>query len=314
MLPWLVGDMTPGATAPPADLPCCRRRSERAGSLHPHRGGDLAHRRWPGHQGDAAARQGRWSWRSASAAASARCRPWRANYGLHLADERGQGHRRRAGARPTAGRCEFWQPRPVGRDAGGHRPGAEQPGRPHSAGRITYVYPPDYLGGSLLCVLPSGRLPDLPGDPLRRASRMLDDDDQPHRQRLDQELRFARGYGRVNAVAGAVCENVVQAVAADCPARHPGAARGRRGFARARCTPTTRSWWRCPQQQASVTAAALREVMQRGFDWSEGLPLMSEETIGYALHQATKCEPTAYERPNRHPDRRRDSRDMLTTP
>jgi hypothetical protein len=25
----------------------------------------------------------------------------------------------------------------------------------------------------------------------------------------------------------------------------------------------------------------LRKVMQQGFDWSEGLPLMSEETIAY---------------------------------
>ena len=34
-----------------------------------------------------------------------------------------------------------------------------------------------------------------------------------------------------------------------------------------------------PEGDADYVARDLRRVMQQGFDWSEGLPIMSEETI-----------------------------------
>jgi hypothetical protein len=34
-------------------------------------------------------------------------------------------------------------------------------------------------------------------------------------------------------------------------------------------------------EHVEVAARGLRLVMQRGFDWSEGLPLMSEESVAY---------------------------------
>jgi DNA polymerase I-like protein with 3'-5' exonuclease and polymerase domains len=37
----------------------------------------------------------------------------------------------------------------------------------------------------------------------------------------------------------------------------------------------------CRKVSAEYDACTLRWIMQQGFDWSKGLPLMSEETIGY---------------------------------
>ena len=37
----------------------------------------------------------------------------------------------------------------------------------------------------------------------------------------------------------------------------------------------------CPHYNVKATRHDLRATMQRGFSWSEGLPLMSEETVAY---------------------------------
>ena len=42
----------------------------------------------------------------------------------------------------------------------------------------------------------------------------------------------------------------------------------------------------CATKDADLNAGRLRAVMQRGFDWSKGLPIMSEESVAYFY---TKC-------------------------
>jgi hypothetical protein len=47
----------------------------------------------------------------------------------------------------------------------------------------------------------------------------------------------------------------------------------------------------CEENDAEFIATMLRLIMQRGFDWSGGLPLMSEETIAYyySKHKEARC-------------------------
>jgi len=193
-----------------------------------------------------------------------------AGYGLHLEDaEARQTVEDWRAANPWC--VEFWEEL---EDA------VEQamrlPGLPQRAGRVVYTFAREYLGGSLFCQLPSGRFltyRNLHYEPVEEK----DDDGQT--LRTVRQLRFSRGHGRVKLWRGMLCENVVQAVAADVL----------RGTLRrlvdsdycVRLHTHDEVLVETNLSEAASTSERLREVMQRGFDWSEGLPLMSEETLGY---------------------------------
>lgn len=150
------------------------------------------------------------------------------------------------------------------------------PGVPHKVGRLHYVYRNDYLGGSLFCVLPSGRLLTY------RALyvEMVDDyDDDGEVIGQSRALRFTRGYGRIKLWHGLLCENAVQAVAADV-LRGTLVRLARRG-AMVRLHTHDEVLLECPRAEADDVAIGLRDTMREGFDWSDGLPLMSEETQAY---------------------------------
>jgi DNA polymerase I-like protein with 3'-5' exonuclease and polymerase domains len=76
-----------------------------------------------------------------------------------------------------------------------------------------------------------------------------------------------------------LAENIVQAVAADV-------LRGtlvklERLGARVRLHTHDEVLVECDRANADGVADGLRAIMREGFDWSRGLPLMSEETLGY---------------------------------
>jgi len=146
------------------------------------------------------------------------------------------------------------------------------------AGRVGFIFLPHLLGGSLLCRLPSGRM--LTYRALRwEMLDVLDEDDNVIDQKL--ELTFARSYGRMKLWPGIFVENVTQATAADF-LRGTLVRLEHRGNA-----PTVRLHthdeilMECDFGLAERVSEILREQMQRGFDWSKGLPVMSEETIAY---------------------------------
>ena len=81
------------------------------------------------------------------------------------------------------------------------------------AGAYLLMFVPGYLGGTLLCCLPSGRCLTY------RSMRwedidVLDDDKQPTGEK-NTEMMFHRGYGRMKLWPGMFVENITQAVAAD---------------------------------------------------------------------------------------------------
>jgi len=150
----------------------------------------------------------------------------------------------------------------------------ENPHKPQAAGRVTYIFLPGYLGGSLLCMLPSGRALTYRGI---RYETVTDYDDDDNIIGKSRQLRFWKGRTRSKIWHGTLCENVVQAVAADV-------LRGilvrleADGF-NIRLHSHDEVLGEVNAQNANAYAEALRWQMRRGFEWSKGLPLMSGETI-----------------------------------
>jgi len=146
------------------------------------------------------------------------------------------------------------------------------------AGRVFFVFLPDYLDGTMLCRLPSGRYLTY------RALRwedvdVLDDDNQPTGEKK-HELMFHRGYGKMKLWPGMFVENITQAVAADVLRGTLRRLEESGAFA-VRLHTHDEVVLECPAADADRVARDLRGYMQIGFDWSEGLPLMSEETTAY---------------------------------
>ena len=193
-----------------------------------------------------------------------------AGYGMHLDDAEAQElvDAWRA-ANPWAGQYarELWDAMECARATAGHL---------IPAGRVGFIFLPAYLDGSLLCRLPSGRCLTY------RAIRyeMVDEkDDDGKVVKTSRELTYAKGHNRVKIWPGIFVENCTQAVAADI-------LRGtlRRLEDRASWMPVRLHTHDEVLVETEIgneldAEQSLREIMQLGFDWSEGLPLMSEETI-----------------------------------
>jgi hypothetical protein len=80
------------------------------------------------------------------------------------------------------------------------------PGQYFAAGRVGFIFLRDYLGGSLLCRLPSGRL--LTYRAIRDELVDITDDDGNVIGR-ELKLTFARGHGRVALWKGSFVENCI---------------------------------------------------------------------------------------------------------
>lgn len=152
----------------------------------------------------------------------------------------------------------------------------------HPAGRIAYAFLPDYLGGSLLCRLPSGRLLTYRG---LRWENVAEVDDDGVVQSSSLELMFSRGHSRIKLWPGFFSENVTQAVAADVLRGTLVRLRAQQFDVRAHTHDEILV--QTPLADVDRVQARLVAVMEQGFDWSDGLPLKAEPTIGYAY---TKCE------------------------
>jgi DNA polymerase bacteriophage-type len=153
----------------------------------------------------------------------------------------------------------------------------ENASQPIQAGRVWLKFEPQYLGGSLLARLPSGRCLTYRNMHWQDVD-VLDEDDKPTGiKRL--EMMFSRGYGRVKLWPGMFVENFTQAAAADV--LRGTLVRLEKGRLNVRLHTHDECLVECEQREVSAVVEILRALMCAGFDWSEGLPLMSEETIAY---------------------------------
>jgi DNA polymerase len=149
----------------------------------------------------------------------------------------------------------------------------EAPGELFPVGRVGFVFYPSLLGGSMLMWLPSGRFLTYRAWRWEQVA-VKDDDDKPTGE-FRTELTYGRGHGRMKLWKGVLVENATQAVAADILR---GTLVRLNGFT-VRLHTHDEILLECVEQEAQTVAYSLRAVMRQGFEWSEGLPLMSEETI-----------------------------------
>ena len=85
------------------------------------------------------------------------------------------------------------------------------PGTPRAVGsRLTYVYLPEYMGGTLICLLPDGRPLLYPAIKWEKRERK---DKMTGKIEVKEQLTYRRGYGRAALWYGTLVENAVQAVA-----------------------------------------------------------------------------------------------------
>jgi DNA polymerase len=155
----------------------------------------------------------------------------------------------------------------------------ELPGEITTAGRLAFVYRDDYLGGSLFMALPSGRLLTYPR-PKWRDVDVLGRDGKPTGEKR-HELSFRRAHGRAKLWHGTLCENAVQATAADILRQtvtrietNPALA-----FMPIRMTTHDEIVVEVDEARADEARAILRREMQTLPGWAAGLPLQSEESV-----------------------------------
>ena len=155
----------------------------------------------------------------------------------------------------------------------------ELPGQITTAGRIAFIYHPDYLGGTLFMALPSGRLLTYPR-PRWRDVDILDRSGKPTGEKR-HELSFRRAHGRAKLWHGTLCENAVQAAAADILREtvtrietDPALA-----FMPIRMTTHDEVVVEADEARAGEAKAILRREMLTLPDWAAGLPLQSEESV-----------------------------------
>jgi DNA polymerase len=162
----------------------------------------------------------------------------------------------------------------------------EVPGRITTAGRIAFVYREDYLGGSLFMALPSGRLLTYPR-PRWRDVDILDRGGKPTGEKC-HELSFRRAHGRTKLWHGTLCENAVQATAADLLRATVTRIETNPALAFMPIRMTTHDEIVCEvdEARAEEAKALLRREMLTLPNWAAGLPLQSEERVCFYYSKA----------------------------
>lgn len=200
-----------------------------------------------------------------------------ANYGMYLSDEDAQlavDQWREVNPWAVAYSRRLWD---AMRDA------MEAPGHYATVGPIGFLFHKNYLGGTMHCVLPSGRILNY------RAARwetVYTYDDQDQIIDSKWELTFARGYGRIKLWPGFLVENFTQAMAADVLRGTLVRARQMPSFPPVRAHTHDEVLVETHVDRAEETAVDLVSLMEAGFEWSAGLPLKAEASMGYAY---SKC-------------------------
>jgi DNA polymerase len=148
----------------------------------------------------------------------------------------------------------------------------ENPGQPREAGRVTYVYDPSYMRGTLFAVLPGGRPLIYPGI---RWEEVESKDKTTGETKTQMRLTMRRARARVPTWVGECVNNLVQGTAASLL---------RAALVRLEDEPllttvlTTHDECICLVREADLEAARARllEVMKERPEWAEGLPVAAE--------------------------------------
>ena len=201
-----------------------------------------------------------------------------ANYGMYLTDEQASDIAREWRAANGWARAywdDLWSAFHLAR---------QMPNTVQSAGKVRYAYLPEYLGGSMLCILPSGRWLTY-----RRVRQVRTDTKDSKGNVIDSRLdwTFARGYGVVKLWHGILAENITQAVAADVLRSTLVRLIGTPLLCNVRAHTHDEVLLEVPVERVPAVSKLLKNEMEREVQWSSGLPLKAETTCGYSY---TKCK------------------------
>jgi DNA polymerase bacteriophage-type len=159
------------------------------------------------------------------------------------------------------------------------------PRTPQRAGRVMFTFNPDYLGGTLLMRLPSGRLLTYPWCKVR------DYEIKDKRTKTVVDLRRGLTFQRPNGISalygGRLAENATQAAAADLLRDSLVAIDGQ---LEAVLHAHDEIVIECDPEDVERHAAMLKSVMERPRAWTRGLPLAVETTERF-YYSATKERP-----------------------
>lgn len=160
----------------------------------------------------------------------------------------------------------------------------ENPGNEFFAGRITYIYDPDYHGGTTFCILPCGRIlsyPNLHYREVERTDRVTGD------TYTVKTLTYRKGYTWGAIWHGILAENPTQASAAsllratlkdiDIDMERDFAA-GYEPLFTVRGHTHDEIIGECHVDDVAAARAYLKEKMEKQRSWTEGLPLVAEVT------------------------------------
>lgn len=164
----------------------------------------------------------------------------------------------------------------------------ENPNTIYSAGRVAYVFDPDYLSGTLFCALPSGRLLTYPNIKWRWDSVK---DKKTGKVKEVFRLSFIKGHGRSGLWYGKLAENVTQAEAASVLRRTLKRLAYEEDFdSYMPVVMHTHDEVVCEPDDDEAVITEVKElllaIMQENQDWDEGLPLKSEIGGGWYYSKA----------------------------
>lgn len=157
----------------------------------------------------------------------------------------------------------------------------DYPGEVFGAGRVAYVYHPNYLKGTMLCYLPNAR--PIAYAALKRDKIRYEDDDTGEMV-TEYKLRYQAGYERRSLWHGTLAENVTQGTAASllrgCLKRLEASEYKAVGHTH------DETIVECDEADAAAARAHLKKEMEFVPTWADGLPLVAEVTDNWFYTKA----------------------------
>jgi hypothetical protein len=143
------------------------------------------------------------------------------------------------------------------------------------AGRVSYMFVPDYLGGSLLCGLPCGRLltyPQCRWEKVEKVNPLTGLEEEM------TQLGYRKGHGRSHLWYGKACENVVQATAGSLLRAKLAALDTQSDVLPCVLHTHDDICVEVPETHEAAAKLALQAIMTKAEPWSGGLPLAAKTT------------------------------------
>lgn len=154
----------------------------------------------------------------------------------------------------------------------------EDPGEIKVAGRVAYIFDPEYHGGTVFCSLPSGRLLTYPK--VKWEKRLVED--RKTKEMVERtQLTFRKGYGRSALWYGKLAENVTQAEAASILRQTLVALEAEEDWMPVVGHTHDEVVTEVDDHEVASAKNVLHQYFVDGFEWSEGLPLAAETTASW---------------------------------